>query len=144
MHLEILYKSVSFISETKILENIHDYKAKKERLRIEEEQRQHDSKSKKKLRAKSIKDEPTTFIRQNISLKSENNERVIKDEVVQKPNNLTPIKKMITRSSKREETASAENTAIFKSHRSDKRMNNYENEEDDIEVDVSAEDSSSS
>jgi hypothetical protein len=51
---------------------------------------------------------------------------------------------MITRSSKREETASAENTAIFKSHRSDKRMNNYENEEDDIEVDVSAEDSSSS
>jgi len=50
----------------------------------------------------------------------------------------------VTRSSKREETAaSAENTAIFKSHKSDKKINNYENEEDDIEVDVSAEDSSS-
>ena len=49
---------------------------------------------------------------------------------------------MVTRSSKREEALAGESPAIFKSHKSDKKMENHE--EDDIEVDVSADEESSS
>ena len=48
MHLEILYKSVPFISEEKIIQGLEEYKKKKERLRIEKEQRLKENKHKKK------------------------------------------------------------------------------------------------
>lgn len=78
MHLEILYKSVPFISELKIQEGIHEYKAKKEKLRLEEEQRQHDSKAKKKIRARSTKEEMSNIMRQNGSQKFDESSNVTK------------------------------------------------------------------
>ena len=147
MHLEILYKSVPFISEQRIMEGIHEYKAKKERLRLEEEQRQHDSKSKKKIRARSAK-EDLNNIRQNGSQKSHEESQITdrskKEEIYQKQINhskqLTPNKK-ITRSSKRDEN-SGESPTTFKSHKNDKRMD-CDEEEEDLEIEVSADDSSS-
>ena len=50
MHLEILYKTVNLVSEEKIQQGLAAFKEKKERLRLEEQQRQMDTKSKKKQR----------------------------------------------------------------------------------------------
>lgn len=146
MHLEILYKSVNFIKEEKILAGLAEYKAKKERLRLEEEQRQHDTKSKKKHRARSLKEEPSSSNRQNGSLSHEetaNNDKQSKKEEVHpqktKHHQFTPTKKITRSSGKREDLAhQGESPAIFKSQKQDKRM-----EEEDLDVTVSIDDSSS-
>ena len=52
MHLEILYKTVNLVSEQKIIQGLDAFKEKKEKLRLEEQQRQLDTKSKKKQRIK--------------------------------------------------------------------------------------------
>ena len=69
MHLEILYKSVSFVSQIKINEGLFEFKARKEKILLEQQIRNNEQKIKRKQRSTNKKEEEFD---QDVDMKNEN------------------------------------------------------------------------
>ena len=69
MHLEILYKSVSFVSQIKINEGLFEFKARKEKILLEQQIRNNEQKIKRKQRSTNKKEEEFD---QDVEMKNEN------------------------------------------------------------------------
>lgn len=69
MHLEILYKSVSFVSQIKINEGLFEFKARKEKILLEQQIRNNEQKIKRKQRSTNKKEEEFD---QDAEMKNEN------------------------------------------------------------------------
>ena len=69
MHLEILYKSVSFVSQIKINEGLFEFKARKEKILLEQQIRSNEQKIKRKQSRMNKKENEFD---QDIEMKNEN------------------------------------------------------------------------
>ena len=69
MHLEILYKSVSFVSQIKINEGLFEFKARKEKILLEQQIRNNEQKIKRKQRSTNKKEEEFD---QDVEMKNDN------------------------------------------------------------------------
>ena len=78
MHLEILYKSVSFVSQIKITEGLFEFKARKEKMLLEQQIRNNEQKIKRKQSRMNKKEDEFD---QDIEMKNENhmNSKKIKE-----------------------------------------------------------------